>query len=486
MITFTICLLTLIIVSIFYGRYVEKVFAPDLSGKTPAVMQADGVDFLPLPAWKIFMIQFLNIAGLGPIFGAIMGAKFGAACYLWIVLGCLLGGAVHDYFSGMISLRNNGRSLPELIAKYLGVSAGAFVRVLIFLTMLLVCAVFVIGPAGLLTHLTEGSVSTYVWVAIIFAYYAVATILPIDKIIGKIYPLFAFVLIIMAVGILVMLYVHNPAIPEFWDGLQNTHPQHQSLPIFPILFVSVACGAVSGFHATQSPMMARCMTNEKQGRPIFFGAMITEGIVALIWAAAATAFYHENGMAESNASVIVESITHSWLGPVGGMLALLGVVAAPISTGDTALRSGRLIIADIFKMEQRSIKSRLLICIPIFVITIGIVLYILRDEAGFDVVWRYFAWINQSISVFTLWTITVYLSIKHKNYLITLIPAIFMTVVCVSYIFIAPEGFAVNRNLAYLIGILSAVLLLALFIYYRVKIVKRLDERKRMRARTKL
>ncbi|MCD8293024.1 MAG: carbon starvation protein A, partial [Prevotellaceae bacterium] len=356
MISFTLCLLALIAGYFIYGRFIERVFGPD-DRKTPALTKADGVDFIPLPTWKIFMIQFLNIAGLGPIFGAILGAKFGTASYLWIVLGSIFAGAVHDYFSGMLSMRHGGESLPELIGRYLGLTTKQVMCAFSVLLMILLGSVFVAGPAGLLAKLTPDALDTTFWIIVIFVYYILATMLPVDKIIGKIYPLFAIALLFMAVAILVMLYVRHPALPELWQGLQNTHPSAAALPIFPIMFVSIACGAISGFHATQSPLMARCLKSERHGRPIFYGAMITEGIVALIWAAAATYFYHNHGMDESNASVIVDAITKEWLGPIGGVLAVLGVIAAPITSGDTAFRSGRLIVADFLKWNQKEIRK---------------------------------------------------------------------------------------------------------------------------------
>lgn len=393
MITFTICLFVLIIGYFVYGRFVEKVFGAD-DRPTPAITKADGVDFIPMPAWKLFMIQFLNIAGLGPIFGAIMGAKFGTASFLWIVLGSIFAGATHDYIAGMLSLRNGGENLPDIIGRYLGKKAKLIMRIFTIVLMVLVGAVFVAGPAGLIANLTPSALNPTFWMIVIFLYYLLATLLPIDKIIGKVYPLFAAALLFMAVGVLVMLYINMPVLPEIWDGLANTHPNADKLPIFPIMFVSIACGAISGFHATQSPLMARCMKKEKYGRPVFYGAMIVEGMVALVWAAAATYFFHNNGMGESNAAVIVNDITNSWLGTVGGILAILGVIAAPITSGDTALRSARLIIADFFNIEQKSIKNRLLICVPMFVCTFLLLLYSLKDAAGFDLIWRYFSWAN--------------------------------------------------------------------------------------------
>lgn len=469
MYSFTICLLVLVIGYFVYGRFVEKIFGPDPARATPALTRADGVDFIPLPTWKIFMIQFLNIAGLGPIFGAIMGAKFGTASYLWIVLGSIFAGATHDFFSGMLSIRQEGESLPEIIGRYLGVTTKQVMRGFTVVLMVLVGAVFVAGPAELLAKLTPDVFDTTFWIVIVFLYYILATLLPIDKIIGKVYPVFAIVLLFMAVGILVMLYVHHPVLPELWDGLQNTHPKAGTFPIFPIMFVSIACGAISGFHATQSPMMARCMKSEKYGRPVFYGAMITEGIVALIWAAAATYFYHENGMGESNAAVIVDTITKNWLGTIGGVLAILGVIAAPITSGDTAFRSARLIVADFMGMEQRSIRRRLYICLPMFIAAIVLLLYNLRDTEGFDKIWRYFAWSNQTLSVFTLWAITVFLAGAHKNYWITLLPALFMTCVCSTYLCIAPEGFGLPHTLSYGIGIGCVIVAIVWFVAWKLK-----------------
>ena len=469
MVSFSVCLLILIVGYFVYGKYVERIFGPDAKRQTPAVTKADGVDYIPLPTWKIFMIQFLNIAGLGPIFGAIMGAKFGTASYLWIVLGSVLAGAVHDYFSGMLSMRHGGESLPEIIGRYLGMTTKQVMRVFTVVLMILVGAVFVAGPAGLLAKLTPDSLDTTFWIIVVFLYYILATLLPIDKIIGKIYPVFAIALLFMAVGILVMLYVYHPALPELWDGVQNTHPNAAALPVFPIMFVSIACGAISGFHATQSPMMARCLKNETYGRPVFYGAMITEGIVALIWAAAATYFYHENGMGENNASVIVDAITKNWLGTVGGVLAILGVIAAPITSGDTAFRSARLIVADFMGMEQKSIRRRLYICIPMFLAAIALLLYSMEDAAGFDMIWRYFAWSNQTLSVFTLWAITVFLVVSGKNYWITLIPALFMTCVCSTYLCIAPEGFGLPHALSYYAGLGCVVVAIIWFVAWKTK-----------------
>ncbi|MBQ7823881.1 MAG: carbon starvation protein A [Bacteroidaceae bacterium] len=476
MITFCIALATLIIGYFIYGSFVEKVFGADPKRTTPAIANPDGIDYVPLPGWKIFLIQFLNIAGLGPIFGAIMGAKFGTSSFLWIVVGTIFAGAVHDYLSGMISLRHNGESLPETIGRYLGVTAKQVMRGFTVILMILVGAVFVAGPAELLAMLTPETLDVTFWIYVVFIYYIVATLFPIDKIIGRIYPIFAIALLFMAVGILGVLLISFPHIPEITDGLQNTHPKAISTPLFPMLFISIACGAISGFHATQSPLMARCMTNEKQGRPIFYGAMITEGIVALIWAAAATYFFspegqetfgvigHENEI-NGSAAIIVQKISNGWLGVVGGFLAMLGVIAAPITSGDTAFRSARLIIADFMKIEQKTVTKRLVICIPMFILAIGILVYSLKDKDGFEIIWRYFAWSNQTLAVFTLWAITVFLAQKKKLYIITLIPALFMTCVTSTYILFASEGLQLPYPIALGIGIAFSIICGILFIY---------------------
>lgn len=467
MITFTLALVLLVVGYWVYGKYVNSLFAPDSTRKTPALTMADGVDFIPLPTWKIFMIQFLNIAGLGPIFGAIMGAQFGTASYLWIVFGTIFAGAVHDFLSGALSLRNNGESLPEIIGRYLGSRTKKVACVFTVLLMILVGAVFVSGPAELLAGMTPSALDVYFWMVVIFLYYILATMLPIDKIIGRIYPLFAFALLFMAVGILVMLYVKSPALSEMWEGFGRKYEKN---PIFPMMFISIACGAISGFHATQSSLMARCITNEKHCRPIFYGAMVTEGIVALIWAAAATYFFQENGIVDKVTGVaysgakVATDISKDWLGAFGGILAILGIVAAPITSGDTALRSARLIVADFFHVDQRSIAKRLFICIPIFLVTILLLVYSFGDAEGFKIIWRYFAWCNQTLSVFTLWAITVWLVCARKNYWVTLIPALFMTCVCATYILIAPEGLALSAEVAYPAGLCCALVAAVWFV----------------------
>ena len=477
MFSFIISLAALILGYIFYGKFVAKVFMPESGRPTPAYSKADGVDYVPLPNWKVFMIQFLNIAGTGPIFGAIMGAKFGPACYLWIVFGCIFAGAVHDYLSGMLSIRYGGASLPELIGIHVGKGTKNVMLVFTVLLLLLVGAVFVYSPAIILGKIADffGNTQTSMmfWIILIFVYYVIATLLPIDKVIGKIYPLFAFALLFMAAALMVCLFTKWPTIPEFWQGLGNRGPEvgMTGQNIFPCLFITVACGAISGFHATQSPMMARCIMNEDQGRPIFYGSMITEGVIALIWAAVSSYFFFDGGMAEvgatsAQAPEVVTSVANAWLGIVGGILAILGVVAAPITSGDTAFRSARLIIADTFKIDQASKAKRLAICVPIFLVAAAILQFNIADEDGFNTVWRYFGWANQTLSCFTLWMLTSFLTRKRKGakYLVTLIPACFMTAVCVTYILVDKIGFGLPS--ACTPWIAGGTALLALANYY--------------------
>lgn len=458
MITFTISLVALIVGYFIYGRFISRVFGPD-DRETPAVTKADGVDYVAMPTWRVYMIQFLNIAGTGPIFGAIMGALFGASSYLWIVFGCIFGGAVHDYMSGMLSMRHDGESLPETVGRYMGVNAKKIMLVFCVVLLALVGVVFVYSPAILLADLTPKSMGVMFWVIVIFIYYVLATLLPIDKIIGKIYPVFAFALLFMALGLIVMLYVHHPAIPEVWDGLQNRNPD-ASQPIFPCLFITIACGAVSGFHGTQSPLMARCLKSEKAGRPVFYGAMITEGIVALIWAAVSSYLFFDNGVVNAHnmampAPKVVEVISRQWLGLVGGILAILGVVAAPITSGDTAFRSARLIIADFLHLKQRRIINRLYISVPLFLASIALLYYNISDANGFNVIWRYFGWANQSLATITLWTITVYLARTKRPYWISLIPSLFMTAVCVTFLCVSKTAFGLPISVSNTFGIIS-------------------------------
>ena len=452
MFSFLISVAALVVGYLLYGAFVDRMFGPDPKRKTPAIAKADGVDYIAMPTWKVFMIQFLNIAGTGPIFGAIMGAKFGPAAYLWIVFGCIFAGAVHDYLSGMLSLRHDGAGYPELVGKYLGQGTRKVMLVFSILLLIMVGAVFVYSPAVILGGMTgDGSGSSLMlWIVIIFAYYLVATLLPIDKIIGRIYPVFAFALLFMAVALMGCLLVKWPSIPEFWDGLANRGPQVglNGQTIFPCLFITIACGAVSGFHATQSPLMARCITTEKLGRPIFYGAMVTEGLVALIWAAVSSYFFFDGGAAEvgsdltAAAPVVVTKVSQSWLGVLGGILALLGVVAAPITSGDTAFRSARLIIADFLHLDQRPMHKRLYIAIPLFAVSALLLWFNVSDANGFNTIWRYFGWANQTLSVFMFWTATVYL-VRTKGglwYLVTLIPGLFMTSVCTTFILVDKIG----------------------------------------------
>ena len=472
MITFILSLVALILGYFLYGRFVERVFGPD-DRETPAVAKADGVDFMVLPNWKIFMIQFLNIAGTGPIFGAIMGAKFGPSAYLWIVFGCIFAGATHDYLSGMISMRKGGVGLPEIIGDTLGEKTRKLMLVFSVVLLVMVGAVFVYSPAEILDDMAG---TTTMWIIIIFAYYFIATMLPVDKVIGRIYPLFAFSLLFMAAALMVVLFAKWPEIPELWDGLGNkalTVDPSWSSQLFPCLFITIACGAISGFHATQSPLMGRCMKSERMGRPIFYGAMITEGIVALIWATVASYFFYaepqpgyqlitefsNNGFSTS-APKVVNIICNDWLGVAGGILAMLGVVAAPITSGDTALRSARLIIADFIRVEQRTIKRRLLISVPLFLCCIALLLWQVENPDGFNVIWQYFGWSNQTLSVFTLWAITVYLLKNGKPYYFTLIPALFMTTVCATFLFVSKQAFGMPERVGYILG--AAVLIVAI------------------------
>ena len=450
MITFILSLVALVLGYFIYGRFVERVFGPD-DRPTPAIAKADGVDFMVLPSWKIFMIQFLNIAGTGPIFGAIMGAQFGPVAYLWIVFGCIFAGAMHDYMSGMLSIRNGGANLPEIIGKYLGNAPKQVMLIFSVFLLMMVGAVFVYSPASLLQKLCQDDIpsveilsnSTF-WIIAIFFYYIIATMMPIDKIIGKIYPLFAFSLLFMAGALMVMLFVKMPHIPEIWEGVHGELLTQKN--VFPCLFITIACGAISGFHATQSPLMARCVKSEKMGRPIFYGAMISEGLVALIWATVAMYFFYNEPIpgdklipggeaVVSKAPAIVNMICENWLGLFGSILAILGVVAAPITSGDTAMRSARLIIADFIHLEQKSVRKRLYVCIPMFAAVIALLIWQMENPKGFDVIWSWFGWGNQTLSVFTLWAITVYLYQQKKNYWISLIPAVFMTVVSLVYLF---------------------------------------------------
>ncbi|MET4696060.1 carbon starvation protein A [Endozoicomonas lisbonensis] len=462
MTSFLISLAVLIGGYFIYGKLVERWFGIEPDRKTPAVELEDGVDFVPLPWYKIFLIQFLNIAGLGPIFGAIMGALYGPAAFLWIVFGCIFAGAVHDYFSGMLSIRHQGKSVPEVVGHYLGEPARKFMRGFSVILLILVGVVFMMGPAGLLANLGgEGILAnTSFWLGIILCYYFVATVLPVDKIIAKIYPLFGAALLIMAFGVGGMTIISGLPVPEI--GADLNHPG--GLPIFPMLFTTIACGAISGFHATQSPLMARCTQNETQGRPIFFGAMIAEGVVALIWAAAAMSFF-PNGLeglnavlSQGGAGLVVKEVSVGLMGTVGGLLAVLGVIACPVTSGDTAFRSVRLIIADAIGIEQSSKANRLKLAIPVFAVGFALTF------VDFNIIWRYFAFSNQTLATIVLWASAAYMVSRDKGHWFVSLPAMFMTAVCTTYILMAPEGLSLSAAISYPIGITAAIAAMIAFL----------------------
>ena len=461
MVTFSTALILLILGYFIYGKFVSRFFGADPDRVVPSKSMADGVDYVEMPTWKAFMIQFLNIAGIGPVFGAIMGAQFGASSYLWIVFGTIFGGAVHDYFSGMVSLRHGGASLPNIVGEFLGSRFQKAFTVFSLLLLLLVTCVFVSQPAVLLYRLTCSMTPT-AWMLIIFGYYLLATLFPVDKIIGRFYPIFGAALIFMALGVLVALYVNHPALPEIWNGFGT---KFETKPIFPMMFVSIACGAVSGFHGTQSPIMSRCVRNERDGRIVFYGAMVLEGLVALIWAAAATAYFNVNGIGEP-ASDVAMNISIGWLGRFGGIIALFGIIAAPISSGDTALRSARLVIADTFQIPQKKPVKRILVSLPLVVVTLGLLLFNVSKPEGFNIIWRYFSWSNQVLAVFTFWAMSVYLVKLGKSPLMTLIPAVFMSAVTICYFFMADECLRLGSILSYHIGIGLSIVLLVIFLVY--------------------
>ncbi|MCG6190495.1 carbon starvation CstA family protein [Maribellus maritimus] len=471
MITFLICIFILIVGYFLYGTYVEKKFGADKNRETPAIAKQDGVDFVPLKTGKIFLIQFLNIAGLGPIFGAIAGALWGPIAFVWIVFGCIFAGAVHDYFSGMLSIRHDGESVPEIVGKYLGNGVRQFMRIFAVVLLILVGVVFVKGPATIMYELT--GINVAILIAAIFIYYILATMIPIDKLIGKVYPLFGISLLIMAIGLFISLLLGDYRIPELnAQNFANLHASPDDFPAFPLLFITIACGAISGFHSTQSPLMARCVTNELLGKKIFFGAMITEGIVALIWAAVAMAFFggvSELGktMAEEghNAAWAVNIICNTMLGRIGGILAIFGVVAAPITSGDTAFRSARLTIADSFKINQQKLIKRLIITIPVFTIALAL------TRVNFAVIWRYFGWSNQVLATIVLWAAVVYMLKNGKTFWFVLIPATFMTAVVITYILIAPEGFQLSYVISYTIGIIVALTLCGWLLLINFKVL---------------
>ena len=460
MISFIASIIALVVGYMIYGKVVEKVFDPDPNSLTPAKRLEDGVDYVEMDIKKTFLIQFLNIAGTGPIFGAVAGAMWGPAAFIWIVFGCIFAGAVHDYLIGMMSLRRDGASVAELVGENLGNGAKQLMRVFSVVLLVLVGVVFVTSPAAILNDLT--GVDKLVLIGIIIAYYLVATVLPIDKVIGKIYPIFGVALLIMAVGIGFGIVIQGYDIPEI--AFHNFHPKGQS--VFPYLCISIACGAISGFHATQSPMMARCLGNETQGRKVFYGAMICEGIVALIWAAAAMSFFGGTpglgvALSKGGAAVVVNKISGTVLGKVGGALAILGVVACPITSGDTAFRSARLTIADAIGYKQGPIANRFIVAIPLF--AIGVALCFI----DFNILWRYFSWSNQTLATIALWAAAAYLAKLGKAYLMAAIPATFMTVVVTSYILIAPEGFKMSESIGNPVGlVVAAVSAIAFYVKF--------------------
>lgn len=473
MISLFIAFAVLIVGYLVYGRVAEKIFAPD-DRKTPAIAVNDGVDCVPMKRWKAFLVQLLNIAGTGPIFGALMGAVFGPVVFLWIVFGSILGGAVHDYMSGMISSRHNGASIAELSGTYLGKAAKWFMRLFSVVLLVLCGVVFVTSPAGLLSKLTPDWMNGTFWAIIILVYYLLATLLPIDKLTGKLYPVFGVLLIVMAGAVIggIIFSGGKFTIPEL--SLQNLHPK--DTPVWPYMFITVACGAVSGFHATQSPMIAKCIKSEKEGRSVFYGAMISESVIALVWAAAGVAFYGTtellNNALANGASNVVYEISTGVLGTFGGILAIIGVIVCPITSGDTAFRSARLILAETFRLDQKKIKNRLLITIPLLVVGGLLTWFAIANNNGFQIVWRYFSWSNQTLAMVALWVATAYLLKKGKyrfGSLLTALPATFMTAVSVTYIFMAQEGFKLDQTASYIIGTVAAASLLIVYVIFLVK-----------------
>lgn len=458
MITFTASIVLLIVGYFTYGKYVEKVFGMKEDRKTPAYTLADGVDYVPMDKKRNSLIQLLNIAGVGPIFGPIMGALYGPVAFVWIVFGAIFAGAVHDYLTGMISLRNRGAHLPELAGNFLGKAFKHVVNAFAILLLILVGTVFVTSPAALLADLTPNSLTVGVWVAIIFAYYLLATLLPVDKIIGRLYPFFGALLLISAVGIGAALIIQRQPIPEL--SFTNMHPDN--LPVFPLLFLTISCGALSGFHATQSPIISRTTEQESQGRFIFYGMMIAEGIIAMIWAAAAMSIFDGATLNEILATAgpagVVKEVSVTTLGALFGTFAVLGVIVLPITSGDTAFRSARMIIADYIGAAQKKISNRLWIAIPMFVISIVL------TQVDFNILWRYFSWANQSTAMIALWVGAMYLALQRKNFWIAAVPAAFITMATFTYILNAQIGFGLSLNTSYIgAAVITAVIIVGFF-----------------------
>ena len=482
MVSLLLSFVVLIVGYNLYSRLTEKVFSPD-DRLTPAIAINDGVDCVPMKTWKSFLVQLLNIAGTGPIFGALMGAVFGPVVFLWIVFGSILGGAVHDYMSGMISSRHGGASIAELSGTYLGKVVKWIMRFFSVVLLILCGVVFVTSPAGLLDKLTPSWMSGTVWAIIILAYYLLATLLPIDKLIGKLYPIFGVLLIVMAFAVIfgIVFSGGKYVLPEI--SLRNLHPD--GTPIWPYMFITVACGAISGFHATQSPMVAKCIKTEKEGRRVFYGAMISESIIALIWAAAGVAFYGATELLDealaSGASNVVYEISTGVLGAFGGILAIVGVIVCPITSGDTAFRSARLILAETFKVNQKSIKMRLLITVPLLLVGGFLTYFSIANTNGFQIIWRYFSWSNQTLAMIALWVATAYL-LKEGKYrfgsLITAIPAIFMVGVSTTYIMISKEGFSINQTVSYIIGGVFTLISIGVYLFFFIKKLTKKEEAK--------
>ena len=476
MISFLLCLAILIAGYFFYGKVVENTFGPD-DRETPAVRINDGVDYVVLPQWKLFMIQLLNIAGLGPIFGALSGALWGPIVFLWITFGTIFAGGVHDYFSGMLSERNDGVSISEISGIYLGKTMKNVMRVFSVVLLIMVGTVFAVGPAGLLQLLCSNAPgilsSKMFWLILILVYYFIATFLSIDKLIGKVYPVFGICLIVMAVGVGLGIFTKGYTIPEIWNNFTNMHPQ--GTPIWSFMFITVACGAISGFHATQSPLMARCLKSEKQGHFVFYGAMVSEGIIALIWAAAGCAIYTGQELLDLGAGgpTAVYDICSKTMGGIGIALAMLGVIACPITSGDTAFRSARLVLADWFHIDQKVWKNRLLLCVPVLGIGAFLGIGNALGKIDYTIIWRYFSWTNQTLAMIVLWCASMFLFYEKKNYWITVVPATFMTAVSITYFMLGNEclgqllnkGGVYNTALAYPVGILFAALFLGIFLY---------------------
>ncbi|PFS16001.1 carbon starvation protein A [Bacillus cereus] len=463
MITFLVSIVVLIIGYFTYGKFIEKIFGVNYSRKTPAYVNQDGIDYVPMDRRKNSMIQLLNIAGTGPIFGPILGALYGPVAFVWIVIGAIFAGAVHDYLTGMISIRNKGAHIPELAGKFLGNAMRHIVNIFSLLLLVLVGTVFITTPASLLDIVLQGKVSITIILSVIFIYYILSTILPIDKIIGKIYPVLGALLLISAIGIGGMMIIKGSPIPEL--TFENMHPDNA--PIFPLLMLTITCGALSGFHATQSPIISRTLQTEKHGRYVFFGMMIAEAIIAMIWAAAAMSIFSYGELNEliksGTPAAVVSEISKTMLGAVGGTIAVLGVIVLPITSGDTAFRAARSIIVDYFHFNQTKLKNRLIIAIPLFVIAYGL------TKIDFTLLWRYFSWANQSTAAIALWIGTMYLFIKGKQYIVSLIPAIFMTLMTVVYILNAKIGFNIPLNTSYIVGAVITVILTAVFFMKAVK-----------------